>query len=164
MKRLLPLWLSIAVGCDKPEPPAPPPPVPKPKVEPQPKPPEQDISGQPARVTVQHILIAFQGSMPKPVTRTKEEAEKLAKTLLERAQKGEDFSKMTMSFSDDSPDGVYSMFNFNAQAGNSDDYPRKAMAPSFGDVSFSLKVGEIGIASYHPQKSPYGWHIIKRLK
>ena len=43
-------------------------------------------------------------------------------------------------------------------------YPRKDMAQAFGDVSFSLAVDEIGIASYDKSKSKYGWHIIKRLK
>jgi hypothetical protein len=38
------------------------------------------------------------------------------------------------------------------------------MIPAFGNVGFALKVGEIGIASYDEQSSPYGWHIIKRLE
>ncbi len=32
------------------------------------------------------------------------------------------------------------------------------------DVSFSLNVNEIGMATYDPAASKYGWHIIKRLK
>jgi parvulin-like peptidyl-prolyl isomerase len=38
------------------------------------------------------------------------------------------------------------------------------MVPAFGDAGFPLKVGEIGMASYDSTKSPYGWHIVKRLK
>jgi parvulin-like peptidyl-prolyl isomerase len=38
------------------------------------------------------------------------------------------------------------------------------MVPAFGNVGFALKVGEIGIADYDPHTSPFGWHIIKRLK
>ena len=34
----------------------------------------------------------------------------------------------------------------------------------FGDVGFELEVGEIGMADYDPEKSQYGWHIIKRLE
>ena len=41
---------------------------------------------------------------------------------------------------------------------------RLVMVPAFGDVGFGLKVGEIGVAEYHPRKSPYGYHIIKRTK
>ena len=38
------------------------------------------------------------------------------------------------------------------------------MVPAFGEVGFSLAPGEIGIAEYDPVKSPYGWHVIKRLE
>ena len=38
------------------------------------------------------------------------------------------------------------------------------MVGCFGDVSFSLAVGEIGMCDFEPKGSPYGWHIIKRLK
>ncbi len=41
---------------------------------------------------------------------------------------------------------------------------RENMAASFGDVSFKLGVGEIGMARFHAQLSPFGWHIIKRLE
>jgi parvulin-like peptidyl-prolyl isomerase len=35
---------------------------------------------------------------------------------------------------------------------------------AFGEVGFRLIPGEIGVATFHPVKSPYGYHIIKRLK
>jgi parvulin-like peptidyl-prolyl isomerase len=38
------------------------------------------------------------------------------------------------------------------------------MVPAFGDVGFALPPGQIGMAEYDPVKSPYGWHIIKRLE
>ncbi len=41
--------------------------------------------------------------------------------------------------------------------------PRGQMVTSFGDISFSLKVGEIGIANYDPVGSKFGWHIIRRV-
>ncbi len=41
--------------------------------------------------------------------------------------------------------------------------PRGQMVQSFGDISFSLKVGEIGIAEYSPTGSKFGWHIIRRV-
>ena len=42
-------------------------------------------------------------------------------------------------------------------------YERSMMAPAFGDVSFSLGVGEVGLAWYDPNRSKFGWHIIKRI-
>jgi hypothetical protein len=43
-------------------------------------------------------------------------------------------------------------------------YPRDRMVPAFGDVGFPLAVGEIGLAEHDQQKSPYGWHVIKRVE
>ncbi|MFT5049926.1 MAG: peptidyl-prolyl cis-trans isomerase B (cyclophilin B) [Chlamydiales bacterium] len=41
---------------------------------------------------------------------------------------------------------------------------REQMVPAFGDVGFLLEVGEVGLAPFDPAKSPYGWHVIKRLE
>lgn len=41
---------------------------------------------------------------------------------------------------------------------------RDGMVPAFGDVAFSLEVGEVGLAPYDAKSSPFGWHIIKRLE
>ena len=38
------------------------------------------------------------------------------------------------------------------------------MVPAFGNVGFKLAVDEIGVADYDPTTSPYGWHVIKRVK
>jgi parvulin-like peptidyl-prolyl isomerase len=46
---------------------------------------------------------------------------------------------------------------------SADEYSRDKMVPAFGNVGFTLQVGEIGIADYDPATSPYGWHIIKRV-
>ena len=39
-----------------------------------------------------------------------------------------------------------------------------AMVAGFGDVGWRLQVGEVGVAPFHSRKSPYGWHIIKRVQ
>lgn len=41
---------------------------------------------------------------------------------------------------------------------------RSGMVAGFGNVGFRLKVGEIGVAPWHEKDSPYGWHVIKRVK
>jgi foldase protein PrsA len=122
--------------------------------------------GEPERVEVQHILISFKGASDRVLaTRSKEEAETLAKELLFRARQGEDFDKMMREHSDDSGEGIYRMTNTGTQPdGSQGEMARHRMVKSFGDVSFGLEVGEIGMAAYHPMRSKYGWHIIKRLK
>ena len=118
----------------------------------------------PAHITVQHILIGFAGSVPgKGITRTQDEARKLAYDILARARKGEDFDGLVRQYTDDSPPGIYSMSNTGVTKGP-DEFQREQMVPAFGNVGFAESVGNIGIADYDPQTSPYGWHVIKRLK
>jgi hypothetical protein len=121
---------------------------------------------EPDRVAVQHVLISFKGAIPKPqVTRTREEAQKLAQEILERARKGEDFNSLVKQYTDDEYPGIYRMSNIGVTADpGKEEYPRAGMVKAFGDVSFSLPVGGIGMAEYDPKESKYGWHIIKRIE
>jgi len=122
-------------------------------------------AAEPDYVVVQHILIAFQGSITqKRVTRTREQAEVMAFGILQRAQEGEDFDSLVKSYSDAEYPGIYKIANTGIlPAITKEEHARMKMVRSFGNVSFSLKVGEIGMAKYEPIDCPYGWHIIKRL-
>lgn len=121
---------------------------------------------EPERVEVQHILVSFQGAIPdENVTRTKTEAETLAKELLARAKAGEDFDALVKEYTDDQHPGIYRMSNIGIAPDTAkQEFSREKMVRAFGDVSFSLNVNEIGMANYDPGASKYGWHIIKRLK
>jgi parvulin-like peptidyl-prolyl isomerase len=123
-------------------------------------------TAEPDVIAVQHILIAFAGSVPgKNITRTQEEAESLARELFKRAQGGEDFGKLVEEYTDDSAPGIYKMANFGVEADmNQGIFARDRMVQAFGDVGFPLAVGEIGLAEFDPVKSKYGWHIIKRVE
>jgi parvulin-like peptidyl-prolyl isomerase len=104
------------------------------------------------------------GSVPgKPITRTKEQAKKLAYEILSEARQGANFDSLVAKYTDDRPPGIYKM----AATGVSHavgEYPREQMVPAFGDVGFAISPGNIDIADHDPAKSPYGWHIIKRLR
>ena len=118
----------------------------------------------PAHITVQHILIGFAGSVPgKGITRTQDEARKLAYEILARARKGEDFDALVKQYTDDAPPGIYSMANTGTTK-SGEEFQREQMVPAFGNVGFNISVGNIDIADYSPETSPYGWHIIKRLR
>jgi hypothetical protein len=148
MQRLLPLLL-LAAGCGGSSSSAPP--APPPRTEPE-------------RVVVQHVLISFAGTKT-PATRKKEEAEALAKSLLDRARAGEDFDKMMKQHSDDPGPGIYALANYDARPGGpAGEFSRSQMVAAFGRVGFSLEVGQFGLAGYDPRESPFGWHLIKRLK
>ena len=105
-------------------------------------------------ITVQHVLIAFQGAQRATVTRTKEEAKKLTEKIWTEARSGVNFKDLMQMHSNDTGGGEYPM----TKAG------RQSMVAGFGNVGFRLKVDEIGIAPYHSADSPFGWHIIKRVK
>lgn len=121
---------------------------------------------EPDHITVQHVLIGFTNSVPgKAVTRTQEEAKKLAYEVLDRAKKGENFDELVKKYTDDSAPGIYLMSNKGiAPDRASREFAREGMVAAFGDVGFPLPVGGIGIADYNPRTSPFGWHIIKRIK
>ena len=120
---------------------------------------------EPDRITVQHCLIGFTGSVPgKTITRSKEEAKTLAYSILERAKKGEDFDGLVREYTNDSWPGTYGMANRGVTPASANEYGRDNMVPAFGNVGFKLKVGEIGVADYDPSTSPYGYHVIKRVE
>jgi len=121
---------------------------------------------EPDHVTVQHILIAFKGSIQKnSVKRTRTEAELMAKEIFKRAKQGQDFDKLVESFTDDQYPGIYRMSNFTITPDEGKgEYSRSRMVKAFGDVSFKLPINGIGLAKYDPETSKYGWHIIKRIE
>jgi hypothetical protein len=127
-------------------------------------------SGSPDHIQVQHILIGFKDAVgfqgnppPKAAARTQDQAKTLAYDLLNQAKSGADFDKLVADNTDDSPPGIYGMSNTGIQPAQGE-YSREGMVPAFGNVGFALKVGEIGISDYDPATSPYGYHIIKRIK
>jgi Xaa-Pro aminopeptidase len=124
------------------------------------------LAGEPDRIAVQHILIAFKGSIPEEkVTRTPDEAQALAEQILERVKRGENFDTLVKQYTDDEYPGIYKMTNFGIEPDKAKkEYSRSGMVKSFGDVSFGLSVNGIGLAVYDQRTSKYGWHIIKRLE
>ena len=106
-------------------------------------------------IVIQHILISFAGApRMRGVTRTKDEAKVLAQKVFDEALAGGDFDALVKQYTNDSAPGTYPL----TKAG------RAGMVKGFGDVGFRLKVGEIGVSTWDAAGSPFGWHIIKRLK
>ncbi|MBP9892207.1 MAG: peptidylprolyl isomerase [Planctomycetes bacterium] len=124
--------------------------------------PEQEVE----MIEVQHILISFQGANPQiKATRSRDEAEKLTAGLLAKIQAGTDFSALMAEHSEDPGPGVYGMSKSKSRQDPANNIvPRSNMVPAFSNVGWRLKVGEVGVAPYHGNDSPFGWHIIKRLK
>jgi parvulin-like peptidyl-prolyl isomerase len=102
-----------------------------------------------------HILIAYKGSLrAAPITtRSKEEAQKLAKTVDAQAKAaGAKFGDLAVKYSDDptAKQGQGSLGKFG----------RTSMIKPFADAAFALKPGEVsGVV-----ETPFGFHIIKRTE
>ena len=131
----------------------------------------------PEHIQVQHILIGFlkpaapgqktgTSSVPgQPITRSMEEAMALATKILGEARAGAPFDTLVKTYTEDSFPGIYSLSNFKVPPNKANsEFGRGEMVAAFGDVGFNLSVGNIDMAAYDPEKSPFGWHIIKRLK
>lgn len=101
----------------------------------------------PEQIKVRHILIA---SAKEATPEEKEKARMKAETILQRLNKGEDFSKLASELSDDqisAPKGG-ELAAITLGKTNSEEFEK---------VAFALKTGEIsGIVS-----TSYGFHIIK---
>lgn len=120
-------------------------------------------SDEPDRVVVQHVLIAFEGLKVSGVTRTRDEAERLARRVESEARAGRDFAELVRTYSDDRGDGKYALANWGV-AVLPDETERRKMVRGFGAMAFSLQPGEVGVVPYDAGSSPYGWHIVKRVK
>jgi len=102
-------------------------------------------------VRVQHVLIGWKGApAARNATRTKEEADKIATEVLAKVRANGDMAALMKAHSEDpgSKDNakVY------------DVSPDAPMVEPFKKLSLRLKENEAGLV-----KSPFGWHVIKRL-
>ena len=114
-------------------------------------------------MVVDHILVGVTNSQ-MPVRRTKDQAKNRVAEIQAMLAQGGDWDALKREYSDDPPPGgPYTMVN-HGLSGLGLERPREDMVTSFGDVSFRLAVGEIGVAVYDRDKCPYGYHIIKRLE
>ena len=121
----------------------------------------------PKLIKVQHILLSFtgaagEGRLRKRRARTIAEARDLAHDLVKRIRGGEDMGPLVRAHTQDSAPGIYEMsLGPPPRAGV---IAKSGMVANFGDVSFKLDVGEVGLAEYDAARSPFGFHIVKRIQ
>ena len=119
---------------------------------------------EPDRVVVQQILVSFGGKVPgKVIQRQQPEASDLARALLARARGGQDFDALVREYTDDKAPGRYALVN-RGRTPAANEYGRDQMVPGFGDIAFGLKVGEVGLCEFDGVRSPFGYHVIKRIE
>ena len=114
--------------------------------------------GEPGPVMVEHVLVGWKDAPaskrghtdPRAAARTKADADKLATEILTKAKAGADFKDLMKQYSED-PGSKDTGKPYEV----STDAP---LVDSFKKLSLRLKEGEVGLV-----KSPFGWHIIKRV-
>ncbi len=110
-----------------------------------------EIVQMPDSVRASHILIPFVGTQraAPEVTRTEEDAKKLADSLLTVVKsKKSTFETLAKEFSSDKSNAE--------KGGDLDWFTYNTMTPEFRDFTFKGKTGELGVV-----KTPFGFHIIK---
>mgnify|MGYP002628564646 CR=1 FL=1 len=111
-----------------------------------------DLHGEAERVKIQHILISFAGTGTE-ATRTKEEAEALAKDILAQAQNGADFDALVRSNTDDpgsvasTPPGSYPLLN-NRQKAPGEDLVMALQTKLLAEVEAETKTMEAAKAEF----------------
>lgn len=101
-----------------------------------------------------HILIAYKGAQfaPKEVTRSKDEAKKLAQEMLAKLKdKKATIGELASKYSDDPS---------KAAAGAIGNFERLAMPEAFSDAVFSMDVGGLS----EVVETPRGFHVIQRTR
>ncbi|HVY27415.1 MAG TPA: peptidylprolyl isomerase [Polyangiaceae bacterium] len=159
----LTLSLSALCGCadltapgNGAPPPAPPEPVAEKPAEPAPTP-AAAPTPPPApelRIGASHVLIQYKGSLraAPTVTRSKDEAKKLAADISAKAKKGQDFAALAKQYSDEP--------GAKDRAGSLGKFGKGQMVKPFEDAAFALKPGEVsGVV-----ETDFGFHVIKRTE
>jgi hypothetical protein len=109
------------------------------------------------RTMVKHILIGWRDLAgdrdidSRAKTRTRQQADQLAQSLLERVRKGEPIEPLLAEFSEDGG---------SAESGESYEVtPDAKLVFEFKRLGLRLKLGEAGLVM-----SQFGWHIMKRVE
>ncbi|MCL9770683.1 peptidylprolyl isomerase [Flavobacterium sp. HXWNR69] len=102
-----------------------------------------------ASAKASHILLSYKGAPQSTATRTKEEAQALANTLLAQAKANPgNFAMLAMTNSDDP--------GSKNNGGEYDNITPGQMVPQFNDFVFNNAIGSIGVV-----ETDFGFHVIK---
>ncbi|RYZ08806.1 MAG: hypothetical protein EOO73_05780 [Myxococcales bacterium] len=105
-------------------------------------------------VAASHVLIQYKGSLRSGpnITRSKEEAKKLAAEVQAKAKKGQDFAALAKQYSDEP--------GAKERAGNLGKFTKPQMVKPFADAAFAMKPGDISDVV----ETDFGFHVIKRTE
>lgn len=105
-------------------------------------------------VAASHVLIQYKGSLRAGpnITRTKDEAKKLATEIAAKAKKGQDFAGLAKQYSDEP--------GAKDRAGSLGKFTKPQMVKPFADAAFALQPGGVSDVV----ETDFGFHVIKRTE
>lgn len=116
--------------------------------------PRTPLSGEPARVSVKHILVKFKGAKnaAPEIARSREEACLRAVEVRDKLRGGADFDALVKEYSDEN--GAAS------RAGSLGSVERRDLAKPFADAAFELSVHQMSDVV----ETEFGFHVIYRTE
>lgn len=116
----------------------------------------EDVSDEEAKtpdeIRARHILISYKDAERSEADRSKEEARRLADSVLQKAEAPDaNFAQLARKYSD-GPSAE--------KGGDLGSFGKGRMAPAFEKAAFALKVGDVS----EVVETPFGFHIIKRTE
>ena len=125
---------------------------------------------QPDRVLVDYAIIGFEGSdNPIGKERSEDEARSLATLLEQRYRSGTSLSDILVELKNTGLGsigaGQFILLNYGVipVGAKIRELPREKQ-PGLAKAAFALKPGEVTIVPHHPQDSPLGYWVVKRLQ
>lgn len=119
------------------------------------------------RILIDQIVVSFKGAKKGTygATRTKAEADKKIRSLLQRLKNGINFQQLKKAHSDVQDEWYFVMnrgFKHRARRDGIGVVSHEAFYPGPRKVAFSLKPGEFGLAEYNERACPDGYRIVIR--
>lgn len=110
------------------------------------------FSGEPAKITVKHVLVKFKGSKnaADTITRTRAEACLRAIEARDKVRSGEDFEAVVKAYSEEAGAAT--------RGGSIGAVERKDLAKPFADAAFELSINQMSDIV----ETEFGFHVIFR--
>lgn len=110
------------------------------------------FSGEPAKITVKHVLVKFKGSKnaPDAITRSRADACLRAIEARDKIRNGDDFDAVVKAYSDEAGAAT--------RGGSIGAVERKDLAKPFADAAFELSMNQLSDVV----ETEFGFHVILR--
>lgn len=125
---------------------------------------------EPGRIEVQHILIGLKpgrswlGYFLRNNARPASDSETLARHLFSQIKANPSLMRDSVWLRDNGLfQSYYKLVNFGVEK-KGDEIYRAEVGSAFADQAFRLRLGELSFVEYSKSNSPYGYHILWRIR